>query len=211
MKKLLYLAVIVAIALPAFTSCTKNDNEHKAGTIYHLSISDDLSDLCDIVATYRDADSTLKTSKMTDIEWKKMVMHKTYSFNTWLGYEFKLKPDVKLNKDVYEIFLSYEILNFADYSKNTDEGALNTIIACSIKRDQLEATIAELNTKGHPVISINYKPGQSKVVEGDYDDVSRFFKAYHHYDIDSATNALIENANKNANSIDDLTDTTTKN
>ena len=211
MKKILYLVLIVAIVLPAYISCTKNNSEYKAGIIYNLSISDDLRDLCDIVVTYRDADSTLKTSKMTDIEWKKMVMHKTYSFNTLLGYELKLKPNVKLNREVYGISLCYEILNFADYSKNADQGALNTIIARSIKRDELESTIAELNSKSHPIISINYEPGQSKVVEGDPDDVSRFFKAYHHYDIDSATNALIENANKNANSIDDLTDTTTKN
>ena len=112
MKKLIYLALIVAIAIPAFTSCGKKNNKTKCGTIYHLSVSQDLLDLCDIVISYRDADSVIKTSKMNDIEWKKMVMNKADTFNDWMGYEFKLKPGVKLSKDAYEFLLSYESSTF---------------------------------------------------------------------------------------------------
>ena len=81
MKKLLYIALIVAIAIPAFTSCGKKNSNIKCGTIYSLSMSQDLLDLCDIMVSYRGADSIIKTDKVNDIEWKKMVINKTDTFN----------------------------------------------------------------------------------------------------------------------------------
>lgn len=199
MKKLIYLALIVAIAIPAFTSCGKKNNKTKCGTIYHLSVSQDLLDLCDIEISYRDADSVIKTSKMNDIEWKKMVMNKADTFNDWMGYEFKLKPGVKLSKDAYEFLLSYEILNFHKYSSGTaDEGALDTIINRMIKPDQIESTIAALNGKGHPIISIDHKIAQSHVVEGNYEDVDKFFMTYHGYSPSAQTDSLMQVAEKNS-------------
>lgn len=199
MKKLIYLALIVAIAIPAFTSCGKKNNKTKCGTIYHLSVSQDLLDLCDIVISYRDADSVIKTSKMNDIEWKKMVMNKADTFNDWMGYEFKLKPGVKLSKDAYEFLLSYEILNFHKYSGGTaDEGALDTIINRMVKPDQIESTIAALNSKGHPIISIDHKIAQSHVVEGDFEDVDKFFMTYHGYSPSAQTDSLMQVAEKNS-------------
>lgn len=199
MKKLIYLALIVAIAIPAFTSCGKKNNKTKCGTIYHLSVSQDLLDLCDIEISYRDADSVIKTSKMNDIEWKKMVMNKADTFNDWMGYEFKLKPGVKLSKDAYEFLLSYEILNFHKYSGGTaDEGALDTIINRMIKPDQIESTIAALNSKGHPIISIDHKIAQSHVVEGDFEDVDKFFMTYHGYSPSAQTDSLMQVAEKNS-------------
>lgn len=206
MKKLIYLALIVAIAIPAFTSCGKKNNKTKCGTIYHLSVSQDLLDLCDIVISYRDADSVIKTSKMNDIEWKKMVMNKADTFNDWMGYEFKLKPGVKLSKDAYEFLLSYEILNFHKYSGGTaDEGALDTIINRMIKPDQIESTIAELNSKGHPIISINHQIAQHQVVEGDYDDVDKFYMTYHGYSPSAETDSLMKAAEENASKPDSTT------
>ena len=199
MKKLIYLALIVAIAIPAFTSCGKKNNKTKCGTIYHLSVSQDLLDLCDIVISYRDADSVIKTSKMNDIEWKKMVMNKADTFNDWMGYEFKLKPGVKLSKDAYEFLLSYEILNFHKYSGGTaDEGALDTIINRMIKPDQIESTIAALNSKGHPIISIDHKIAQSHVVEGDFEDVDKFFMTYHGYSPSAQTDSIKQVAERNS-------------
>lgn len=210
MKKLIYLALIVAIAIPAFTSCGKKPSAMKCGTIYHLSASDDLLDLCDIMVSYRDADSVIKTSKMNDIEWKKMVMNETDTFNDWIGYELKLKPGVKLTKDAYEIILSYEILNFHQYGGLTaDEGALDTIINRMVKPDQIESTIAELNGKGHPIISINYKIAQSQVVEGNPDDVDKFFMTYHGYSPSAQTDSLFKAAEENSAKYN-LDDTTTE-
>jgi hypothetical protein len=199
MKKLIYLALIIAIAIPAFTSCGKKNNKTKCGTIYHLSVSQDLLDLCDIEISYRDADSVIKTSKMNDIEWKKMVMNKADTFNDWMGYEFKLKPGVKLSKDAYEFLLSYEILNFHKYSGGTaDEGALDTIINRMIKPDQIESTIAALNSKGHPIISIDHKIAQSHVVEGDFEDVDKFFMTYHGYSPSAQTDSIKQVAERNS-------------
>ena len=199
MKKLIYLALIIAIAIPAFTSCGKKNNKTKCGTIYHLSVSQDLLDLCDIMVSYRDADSVIKTSKINDIEWKKMVMNKTDTFNDWMGYELKLKPDVKLTKQYYEIILSYEILNFHKYSSGTaDEGALDTIINRMIKPDQIESTIAALNSKGHPIISINHQIAQHQVVEGDYEDVDKFYMTYHGYSPSAQTDSLMKAAERNS-------------
>ena len=203
MKKLLYLALIVAVAIPAFTSCGEKNNDIKCGTIYHLSISQDLLDLCDIMVSYRGSDSVIKTSKMNDIEWKKMVMNKTDTFNDWIGYELKLKPGVKLNKDVYEIFLSYEILNNHYYGhRRSDVGALDTIINRLVKPDQIESTIAALNSKGHPIISINYQTAQSHVVEGDAEDVDNFFMAYYGYSPSAQTDSLMKAAEENASKPD---------
>lgn len=199
MKKLIYLALIVAIAIPAFTSCGKKNNNMKCGTIYHLSVSQDLLDLCDIMVSYRDADSVIKTSKMNDIEWKKMVMNKTDTFNDWLGYEFKLKPGVKQTKDLYEFILSYEILNFHNYGGSiADEGAMDSIMARIVKPDQIESAIATLNSKGHPIISIDHKIAQSHVVEGNYEDVDKFFMTYHGYSPSDQTDSLMQVAEKNS-------------
>ena len=199
MKKLIYLALIIAIAIPAITSCGKKPSAIKCGTIYHLSVSQDLLDLCDIMVSYRDADSAIKTSKINDIEWKKMVMNKTDTFNDWMGYELKLKPGVKLTKHAYEIILSYEILNFHNYSGSTvDEGALDTIINHMVKPDQIESTIAALNSKGHPIISIDHKIAQSHVVEGDFEDVDKFFMTYHGYSPSAQTDSIKQVAERNS-------------
>ena len=206
MKKLIYLALIIAIAIPAITSCGKKPSAIKCGTIYHLSVSQDLLDLCDIMVSYRDADSVIKTSKINDIEWKKMVMNKTDTFNDWMGYELKLKPGVKLTKHAYEIILSYEILNFHNYSGSTaDEGALDTIINHMVKPDQIESTIAALNSKGHPIISINHQTAQNHVVEGDAEDVDNFFMAYHGYSPSAQTDSLMKAAEENATNLDSTT------
>lgn len=199
MKKLLYIALIVAIAIPAFTSCGKKNSNIKCGTIYCLSMSQDLLDLCDIMVSYRGTDSIIKTDKVNDIEWKKMVINKTDTFNDWLGYELKLKPGVKLAKQAYEITLSYEILNFHKYGKGTaDEGAMDTIMTCVVKPDQIESTIAALNSKGHPIISINHKIAQHQVMEGDYEDVDKFFMTYHGYSPSAQTDSLMKAAERNS-------------
>ena len=206
MKKLIYLALIIAIAIPAITSCGKKPSAIKCGTIYHLSVSQDLLDLCDIMVSYRDADSVIKTSKINDIEWKKMVMNKTDTFNDWMGYEFKLKPGVKLSKDAYEFLLSYEILNFHKFSGGTaDEGALDTIINRMIKPDQIESAIAALNSKGHPIISINHQIAQHQVVEGDYADVDKFYMTYHGYSPSAETDSLMKAAERNSADTDATT------
>ena len=206
MKKLLYIALIVAITIPAFTSCGKKNSNIKCGTIYSLSMSQDLLDLCDIVVSYRGADSIIKTDKVNDIEWKKMVMNKTDTFNDWMGYELKLKPGVKLKKDVYEIFLSYEILNYHEYGRETpDEGALDTMMIRLVKPEQIESTIAALNSKGHPIISINHQTAQNHVVEGDAEDVDNFFMAYHGYSPSAQTDSLMKAAEENATNLDSTT------
>ena len=206
MKKLIYLALIIAIAIPAITSCGKKPSAIKCGTIYHLSVSQDLLDLCDIMVSYRDADSVIKTSKINDIEWKKMVMNKTDTFNDWMGYELKLKPGVKLTKNVYEFILSYEILNFHKYGSSTaDEGALDTIINRMVKPEQIEPTIAALNSKGHPIISINHQIAQHQVVEGNYEDVDKFFMTYHGYSPSAQTDSLKQVAEKNSANLEDTT------
>lgn len=199
MKKLIYLALIVAIAIPTFISCGKKPSAMKCGTIYHLSVSQDLLDLCDIMVSYRDADSVIKTSKINDIEWKKMVINKTDTFNNWMGYELKLKPGVKLTKQAYEITLSYEILNFHKYGGSTaDEGAMDTILNRMIKPDQIESTIEALNSKGHPIISINHQIAQQQVVEGDYEDVDKFFMTYHGYSPSAQSDSLLKAAERNS-------------
>ena len=206
MKKLIYLALIVAIAIPAFTSCGKKNNKTKCGTIYHLSVSQDLLDLCDIMVSYRDADNVIKTSKINDIEWKKMVMNKTDTFNDWMGYELKLKPGVKLTKHAYEIILSYEILNFHKYGSGiADEGAMDTIMTRLVKPDQIESTIAALNSKGHPIISIDHKIAQSHVVEGDFEDVDKFYMTYHGYSPSAETDSLMKAAERNSADTDATT------
>jgi hypothetical protein len=206
MKKLLYLVTMVAIALPAFTSCGKKSNDIKCGTIYHLSVSQDLLDLCDIMVSYRGADSVIKTNKINDIEWKKMVMNKTDTFNDWIGYEIKLKPGVKLTKDAYEFILSYEILNFHEYAGGApDDGAMDTIMARIVSSNQIESAIAELNSKGHPIISINHKIAQSEVVEGNFEDIDKFFMTYHGYSPSAQTDSLIKAAERNSANIDTLT------
>ena len=203
MKKLLYLVLMLAIAIPAFTSCGKKNNDMQCGTIYHLSVSEDLLDLCDIMVSYRDADSVIKTNKINDSEWKQMVINKSDTFNDWMGYELKLKPGVKLTKDAYEIFLSYEILNYHKYADRTaDEGAMDTIMARLVLPDQIESAIAELNSKGHPIISINHQIAQSQVVEGNFEDVDRFFMTYHGYSPSAQTDSLMKAAERNSANLD---------
>lgn len=74
-----------------------------------------------------------------------------------------------------------------------------------IKPDQIESTIAALNGKGHPIISIDHKIAQSHVVEGDFEDVDKFYMTYHGYSPSAETDSLMKAAERNSADTDATT------
>lgn len=183
MKKILYLAAIIGIVLPAATSCIRDtgrlcfDTGHDTGTVYQLNVSQDLLDLCDIVVSYKEVsnlhlEGVMYTEKDTVTEWEKLVWSDIPCFNSWLGYELKLKPGVQLTKEEYDLYMFYRI-------STTGDGAQDTLINRKVPRAQLASILDTLNSKGKPIISLMIKPGSTEVGIGDLEDVQNY-EQYHY-------------------------------
>ena len=161
MKNLLYVAVIMALIIPAVTSCKGQYSRTYTDRI-SLQVSQDMLDLCDIEATYMDSDSVVKTHKMNGILWAKLIHYHMDSTRTFrINYKMKLKPNVELTKEEYELFANCGISTNYESRHVSD-----TIINKTVPKDQVVAAInavindSNVHETGFGYTINRYKPGR---------------------------------------------------
>lgn len=164
MKNLLYVAVIMALIIPAVTSCKGQYTRTYTDRVY-LQVSQDMLDLCDIEATYMDSDSVVKTHKMNGILWAKLIRYHMDSTRTFrINYKMKLKPNVELSKEEYELFANCGI--------STNYNSMNLsdpIIHKTVPKDQVVAAInaviddSKIRETGFGYTINRYMPGRYAV------------------------------------------------
>ena len=180
MKKILYLAVLMVIAIPAITSCIRPASSIKSGTVYRYAISQELLDLCDVIVSYRDQDGTIKTDTIADVFqiWEKHVINYSIPFNAYFAYHLKLKPDAQLTKEKYPTYMFYEVRS--EWPHDTTRGAKRIISSDYVPRERIATFIDSLNRLGNPIVSFNVEQGRINPVKGNKRDFENFDDLYHY-------------------------------
>ena len=125
MKKTLFMTALLIAAIFSLTSCGDDEPKVKttATTTYHLSLSQDLLDACNVFVIYKAENGRNVQEAINSAWWSKTVTSDKFPAEFGMQFTFSAKSEGELTKDKYT--LSCEL----NFNCKTSKGALyaNTI------------------------------------------------------------------------------------
>lgn len=158
MKKLIYMAALLAIAALTLTACGDDEPKEKttATATYNMTFSQDLLDACNVIVTYKAENGRNVMEPINSTLWTKSVTSDKFPAEFGVMYMFSTKSDAELVKEKYDLKceLKFNVVTSkgASYSNTVTiidaTGVANNKVVSELKKYSGKSTGFRVNEKG---------------------------------------------------------------
>ena len=143
MKKFIYMAAFLMVAVLTLTACGDDEPKEKttATATYNMTFSQDLLDACNVFITYKAENGRNVMEAINSTWWTKSVTSDKFPAEFGVMYKFSTKSDAELVKEKYD--LKCELM----FKVMTNKGASysNTVTIIDATGVASNKVVSELN------------------------------------------------------------------